>query len=117
MRLPSLLLPHLQYLFSLFLAGKVSVKQSESCCLNVLLPPLLPLSPTSLQRLPLQIKNRLKHEPVSLSLPSQRVDRFNDDIANIVGGTRKVRGWEGGGLLVAIRANVRPYYVSTMCLP
>lgn len=35
-----------------------------------------------------QIKNRLKDEAVTLALPSQRVDRFDDNIANIVGGTR-----------------------------
>lgn len=31
----------------------------------------------------------MKDANVSLSLPSQRVDRFNDDIANIVSGNRK----------------------------
>lgn len=53
---------------------------------------LLSLSCSDYLALPsvgIQIKNRLKGEPISLSLPSQRVDRFNDDIANIVGGTRK----------------------------
>lgn len=35
-----------------------------------------------------QIKNRLKDDAVTLALPSQRVDRFDDNIANIVGGTR-----------------------------
>jgi hypothetical protein len=39
--------------------------------------------------LSLQIKNRLKDENVSLSLPSQRVDRFDDDVANIIGGAKK----------------------------
>ena len=34
------------------------------------------------------IKNRLKDENISLSLPSQRVDRFDENIAHIVGGTR-----------------------------
>jgi radical SAM superfamily enzyme YgiQ (UPF0313 family) len=38
--------------------------------------------------LPIQIKNRLKDDAVTLALPSQRVDRFDDNIANIVGGTR-----------------------------
>lgn len=36
-----------------------------------------------------EIRNRLKHENISLSLPSQRVDRFDENIANIIGGTRK----------------------------
>ena len=35
------------------------------------------------------VKNRLKNNNVSLSLPSQRVDRFDENIAHIVGGTRK----------------------------
>ena len=35
------------------------------------------------------IKNRLKDEKISLSLPSQRVDRFDENIANIIGGTRQ----------------------------
>lgn len=34
-----------------------------------------------------QIKNKLQDSNVSLSLPSQRVDRFDDDIANIISGT------------------------------
>ncbi|CAI5488388.1 unnamed protein product [Closterium sp. Naga37s-1] len=53
---------------------------------------LLSLSCSDYLALPsvgIQIKNRLKEQPISLSLPSQRVDRFNDDIANIIGGTRK----------------------------
>ena len=37
----------------------------------------------------LQIKNKLRGENVNLSLPSQRVDRFDDDIANIVAGGKK----------------------------
>jgi radical SAM family uncharacterized protein/radical SAM-linked protein len=36
-----------------------------------------------------EIRNRLKEENISLSLPSQRVDRFDENIANIIGGTRK----------------------------
>ncbi|EAZ89069.1 TIGR03960 family B12-binding radical SAM protein [Crocosphaera chwakensis] len=36
-----------------------------------------------------EIKNRLKDENITLSLPSQRVDRFDENIANIVGGNRK----------------------------
>jgi len=42
----------------------------------------------SLPAVGLEIKNRLKDENISLSLPSQRVDRFDENIANIVGGTR-----------------------------
>lgn len=36
-----------------------------------------------------EIRNRLKDENISLSLPSQRVDRFDENIANIIGGTRQ----------------------------
>jgi radical SAM family uncharacterized protein/radical SAM-linked protein len=36
-----------------------------------------------------EIKNRLQHENITLSLPSQRVDRFDETIANILGGTRQ----------------------------
>ncbi|MDJ0601136.1 MAG: TIGR03960 family B12-binding radical SAM protein [Crocosphaera sp.] len=36
-----------------------------------------------------EIKNRLKNENITLSLPSQRVDRFDENIANIVGGNRQ----------------------------
>ncbi|MDJ0843534.1 TIGR03960 family B12-binding radical SAM protein [Crocosphaera sp.] len=36
-----------------------------------------------------EIKNRLKDENMTLSLPSQRVDRFDENIANIVGGNRQ----------------------------
>ena len=43
----------------------------------------------SLPAVGMEIKNRLKDENVSLSLPSQRVDRFDENIANIIGGTRK----------------------------
>lgn len=53
---------------------------------------LLSLSCSDYLALPsvgMEIKNRLKDENVSLSLPSQRVDRFDEDIANIIGGTRK----------------------------
>jgi hypothetical protein len=39
-----------------------------------------------------QIKNRLKDDNVSLSLPSQRVDRFDANIANIVGNGMKRSG-------------------------
>ena len=34
-------------------------------------------------------KNRLQDKNISLSLPSQRVDRFDDNIADILGGTRQ----------------------------
>lgn len=44
----------------------------------------------------LEIKNRLKDENVSLSLPSQRVDRFNEDIANIVNNGARKSGALGG---------------------
>jgi len=53
---------------------------------------LLSLSCSDYLALPsvgLEIKNRLKNENVTLSLPSQRVDRFDDNIANIIGGTKK----------------------------
>ncbi len=53
---------------------------------------LLSLSCSDYLALPavgLEIKNRLKGENISLSLPSQRVDRFDEDIANIIGGTRQ----------------------------
>ncbi|MEB3279075.1 MAG: TIGR03960 family B12-binding radical SAM protein [Lyngbya sp.] len=42
----------------------------------------------ALPALGVEIKNRLKDQNVSLSLPSQRVDRFDENIANIVGGMR-----------------------------
>ncbi len=53
---------------------------------------LLSLSCSDYLALPavgVEIKNRLKEENISLSLPSQRVDRFDKNIANIIGGTRK----------------------------
>ncbi|MDF0554676.1 TIGR03960 family B12-binding radical SAM protein [Kamptonema sp. UHCC 0994] len=43
----------------------------------------------ALPALGLEIKNRLKDENITLSLPSQRVDRFDENIANILGGTRQ----------------------------
>lgn len=52
---------------------------------------LLSLSCSDYLALPavgVEVKNRLKHENISLSLPSQRVDRFDENIANIIGGTR-----------------------------
>ena len=53
---------------------------------------LLSLSCSDYLALPavgMEIKNRLQNENISLSLPSQRVDRFDEDIANIIGGLRK----------------------------
>jgi radical SAM family uncharacterized protein/radical SAM-linked protein len=53
---------------------------------------LLSLSCSDYLALPavgVEIRNRLKDENISLSLPSQRVDRFDENIANIIGGTRK----------------------------
>ncbi|PSN17143.1 B12-binding domain-containing radical SAM protein, partial [filamentous cyanobacterium CCP5] len=52
---------------------------------------LLSLSCSDYLALPavgLEVKNRLQDENISLSLPSQRVDRFDENIANVVGGTR-----------------------------
>ncbi|MEG4801842.1 TIGR03960 family B12-binding radical SAM protein [Microcoleus sp. ARI1-B5] len=53
---------------------------------------LLSLSCSDYLALPavgMEIKNRLKDKNISLSLPSQRVDRFDDNIADILGGTRQ----------------------------
>ncbi|MFB2967836.1 TIGR03960 family B12-binding radical SAM protein [Aerosakkonema sp. BLCC-F183] len=53
---------------------------------------LLSLSCSDYLALPavgIEIKNRLKDENISLSLPSQRVDRFDENIAKIIGGTRQ----------------------------
>ncbi|MFB2935160.1 TIGR03960 family B12-binding radical SAM protein [Aerosakkonemataceae cyanobacterium BLCC-F154] len=53
---------------------------------------LLSLSCSDYLALPavgVEVRNRLKDENVSLSLPSQRVDRFDENIANIIGGTRQ----------------------------
>jgi radical SAM family uncharacterized protein/radical SAM-linked protein len=53
---------------------------------------LLSLSCSDYLALPavgMEIKNRLKDENITLSLPSQRVDRFDENIANIIGGIRK----------------------------
>jgi len=43
----------------------------------------------SLPAVGMEIKNRLKDENISLTLPSQRVDRFDGNIANILGGARQ----------------------------
>jgi radical SAM family uncharacterized protein/radical SAM-linked protein len=48
-----------------------------------------------------EIKNRLKDENITLSLPSQRVDRFDENIANILGGMRQ------GGLTFAPEAGTQ----------
>jgi radical SAM family uncharacterized protein/radical SAM-linked protein len=65
---------------------------------------LLSLSCSDYLALPavgMEIKNRLKNENISLSLPSQRVDRFDEDIANIQKGTRQ------GGLTFAPEAGTQ----------
>ncbi len=43
----------------------------------------------ALPALGVEIKNRLKDENITLTLPSQRVDRFDENIAHIVGGLRQ----------------------------
>ena len=53
---------------------------------------LLSLSCSDYLALPsvgVEIKNRLRNENITLSLPSQRVDRFDENIAHILGGTRQ----------------------------
>ncbi|MEM7556727.1 MAG: TIGR03960 family B12-binding radical SAM protein [Cyanobacteria bacterium P01_A01_bin.84] len=55
----------------------------------------------SLPAVGMEIKNRLKDENITLSLPSQRVDRFDENIANILGGTRQ------GGLTFAPEAGTQ----------
>ncbi|GAA6616345.1 TIGR03960 family B12-binding radical SAM protein [Scytonema sp. NUACC26] len=55
----------------------------------------------SLPAVGMEIKNRLKNENVTLSLPSQRVDRFDENIAKILGGTRQ------GGLTFAPEAGTQ----------
>ncbi len=65
---------------------------------------LLSLSCSDYLALPsvgVEIKNRLKGENISLSLPSQRVDRFDENIAHILGGTRQ------GGLTFAPEAGTQ----------
>ncbi|OLP18804.1 B12-binding domain-containing radical SAM protein [Leptolyngbya sp. 'hensonii'] len=54
---------------------------------------LLSLSCSDYLALPsvgLEIKNRLQEDNISLSLPSQRVDRFDENIAHILGGARQI---------------------------
>lgn len=55
----------------------------------------------SLPAVGVEIKNRLKHENITLSLPSQRVDRFDENIAHILGGNRQ------GGLTFAPEAGTQ----------
>ena len=55
----------------------------------------------SLPAVGMEIKNRLKNETISLTLPSQRVDRFDENIANILGGMRQ------GGLTFAPEAGTQ----------
>ncbi|MBD2361999.1 TIGR03960 family B12-binding radical SAM protein [Anabaena minutissima FACHB-250] len=55
----------------------------------------------SLPSVGMEIKNRLRNENISLTLPSQRVDRFDENIANILGGTRQ------GGLTFAPEAGTQ----------
>ena len=53
---------------------------------------LLSLSCSDYLALPavgMEIKNRLKDENITLTLPSQRVDRFDENISHILGGTRQ----------------------------
>jgi len=62
---------------------------------------LLSLSCSDYLALPsvgVELRNRLADKNVSLTLPSQRVDRFDQNIAHILGGTRK------GGLTFAPEA-------------
>ncbi len=65
---------------------------------------LLSLSCSDYLALPavgMEIRNRLREENISLSLPSQRVDRFDENIANILGGNRQ------GGLTFAPEAGTQ----------
>ncbi|MCX7592298.1 MAG: TIGR03960 family B12-binding radical SAM protein [Fischerella sp.] len=55
----------------------------------------------SLPAVGMEIKNRLQNENISLSLPSQRVDRFDENIAKILGGVRQ------GGLTFAPEAGTQ----------
>lgn len=65
---------------------------------------LLSLSCSDYLALPavgMEIKNRLKNENINLSLPSQRVDRFDENIANILGANRQ------GGITFAPEAGTQ----------
>jgi radical SAM family uncharacterized protein/radical SAM-linked protein len=55
----------------------------------------------SLPAVGMEIKNRLKNENITLSLPSQRVDRFDENIAHILGGVRQ------GGITFAPEAGTQ----------
>jgi len=55
----------------------------------------------SLPAVGIEIKNRLKQENITLTLPSQRVDRFDENIANVIGGSRQ------GGLTFAPEAGTQ----------
>ncbi len=46
----------------------------------------------SLPAVGIEIKNRLANENVTISLPSQRVDRFDDNIANVLQGDGRQQG-------------------------
>ena len=48
-----------------------------------------------------EIRNRLRQENITLTLPSQRVDRFDENIANVIGGSRQ------GGLTFAPEAGTQ----------
>ncbi len=43
----------------------------------------------SLPEVGVKLRNKLNEKNITLQLPSQRVDRFDDDIAHILGGSRK----------------------------
>ena len=65
---------------------------------------LLSLSCSDYLALPavgVELRNRLQDHNVSLSLPSQRIDRFDNNIAHILGGTRQ------GGLTFAPEAGTQ----------
>jgi len=65
---------------------------------------LLSLSCSDYLALPavgVELRNRLVDQNVSLTLPSQRVDRFDENIAHIIGGARK------GGLTFAPEAGTQ----------
>ncbi len=55
----------------------------------------------SLPAVGVELRNRLADRNVSLTLPSQRVDRFDENIAHILGGTRR------GGLTFAPEAGTQ----------
>ena len=53
---------------------------------------LLSLSCSDYLALPavgMELRNRLRAENIAISLPSQRVDRFDENIANVIGGLRR----------------------------